>query len=766
MTSPRVGKKELATETPPASRAAGATGKGNLVTALARALASPYGVLIVFPGIVLCVGLFLTWAGQRALRASNVELGQHRLSAQAQVVAAHLRGSLEAADPMLDRVSDFALLHDSSKPLEPAAAMLFDVMQGRAGVAYASVSFTDGTFEGAYVDRDGVTRFEECRIEPTRTRVRRYDYQGHAKLSLRTEESNAYDPREREFYKQALLARDRIWTKPYPFYGTHYTGVTRAAPVYLQVDGQPRLHAVVTVDFDVNELSRYLRAGELTDTRTLLFTRDGTLLAYPQAAARILSLPLSLTQTLSYRDLKDPTLDAFFSAQTQTQAATDARVFAFKSGETPLLAATVPVSPDPALGWTVAYLVPEAVFFDSLRTFSRRSYATGAIAVLVALLVSVGFARLVVRVRREAAEARAEATRARKQARELGSYRLVRCLGKGGMGEVWRAEHRLLAREAAIKLIRHDSGAPSTAEAQERFRREAQTLAALRSRNTIELFDYGVSSDGTFFYVMELLDGMDLENLVHKYGPQSPGRVLRLLMQMCRSLGEAHDVSLVHRDIKPANLFICRAADEVDLVKVLDFGLVRALAGDTPDAPPLSTQAVLESTQAAGGDVPSDGALTRVGTVMGTPEFMAPEQALGKSLDGRADLYALGCVGYWLLTGELVFKKPTPMMTLIAHINEPPVSVEQRATCVVPHALKLCVMDCLAKSPEHRPQTARALLERLRAAEQELPAEERWTEQRAQAWWREHRPATRASVPVDLSPSPPGELRIGDGTGI
>jgi serine/threonine-protein kinase len=372
---------------------------------------------------------------------------------------------------------------------------------------------------------------------------------------------------------------------------------------------------------------------------------------------------------------------------------------------------------------------------------------------------------LVVRVRREAAEARAEAKRANQEARELGSYRLVKCLGKGGMGEVWRAEHRLLAREAAIKLIRLDSGAPSTSEAQERFRREAQTLAALRSRNTIELFDYGVASDGTFFYVMELLDGLDLESLVVKYGPQPPARVLRLLMQACRSLAEAHDVGLVHRDIKPANLFVCRAADEVDVVKVLDFGLVRALTeGEEPDAPPLSTRAVLATTAAAGLETPLDGKLTRAGSVMGTPEFMAPEQALGQKLDGRADLYALGCVGYWLLTGQLVFKKETAMMLLIAHINEPPPSLDTRAPGPVPRGLKLCIMDCLAKAPAQRPQTARELLRRLGEAEQESLGDQSWSDERAQAWWQTHQPATRVSLSASLtpSPSPKEERRIAD----
>src|SRR6185503_13335671 len=274
-------------------------------------------------------------------------------------------------------------------------------------------------------------------------------------------------------------------------------------------------------------------------------------------------------------DLKEPGLDAFFAALAMQKPGPQG-LLTFEVDGAQQLGAVSRVSDDASLDWNVGYVVPERIFFESLHLYGRRSIAIAVVAVLLALGVAVAFARLIVKVRKEAAEARAEAKRANLEARELGSYRLIKCLGKGGMGEVWRAEHRLLAREAAIKLIRLDSGAASSEEAQERFRREAQTLAALRSRSTIELFDYGVADDGTFFYVMELLDGQDLESLVVKHGPQPPGRVLRFLMQACRSLAEAHDVGLVHRDIKPANLFVCRVADEVDVVKVLDFGLVRA----------------------------------------------------------------------------------------------------------------------------------------------------------------------------------------------
>jgi serine/threonine protein kinase len=732
MTAPRVGKGELARPSPAAPGPSWAqpwTG----------ALTSPYGILIVFPAIVLAVGVFLTLIGQTSLRASNVALGQERLSDQAEVVAAHLRSTLAEADPMLDRLFDFALDHAPDKPIENAAGVLSDVIRGRRGVAYASISFPDGTFQGAYLDDDGVVRFQDSRVGASETRVRRYDYRGHSGLSLRGEESSRYDPRTRSFYRDADQKRERLWTQPYPFYATHYTGVTRAAPVYRQVAGQPRLHAVLTIDFDVNALTQLLRSGELPDMRTLLFSTDGTLLAYPQGAQRI-KLLSQHDRVLTYRDLGDATLNAFFR-QLSAGGSTPLR---FDVGTEPYLATVVAVEHDPTLRWSVAYLVPERVFFESLHAYSRRSFAIAAAAVLLALGVSIAFARLVVRVRREAAEARAEARRASREARELGSYRLVACLGKGGMGEVWRAEHRLLAREAAIKLIRFDTGAQAPDEARERFRREAQTLAALRSRNTIELFDYGVAADGTFFYVMELLDGLDLESLVLKHGPQPPGRVITLLAQACRSLAEAHTAGLVHRDIKPANLFVCRAADEVDVVKVLDFGLVRALSGGEPDAAPLSVQQVARSTTAGA----ADGALTRAGLVMGTPEFMAPEQALGQSLDGRVDLYALGCVGFWLLTARVVFQRPSAMLQLLAHIQEAPEPLAAVAPVAVPQGLEAALMACLAKSPADRPQSARELLSRLEGAERDLAEHERWREERARAWWCEHVPTRRSAQPA------------------
>jgi len=301
-----------------------------------------------------------------------------------------------------------------------------------------------------------------------------------------------------------------------------------------------------------------------------------------------------------------------------------------------------------------------------------------------------------------------------RQARELGSYRLVERLGRGGMGEVWRAEHRLLARPAAIKLIRPEVLGANDPEARRllmrRFEREAQATAMMRSLHTIELYDFGVSDDGTFYHVMELLGGYDLHALVGRFGPVPAERVVHLLRQVCDSLGEAHEAGLIHRDIKPANIYACRYGREVDVVKVLDFGLVKHVQAPEPGAD------LVTAGQLAGG----------------TPAFMAPEQALGEDrVDARSDLYAVGCVAYWLLTGTLVFEGATPLETIVMHVHAQPELPSRRTDLPIPPQLEALVLTCLAKDPAARPATADELGARLAA----VPLERPWTPERAREGW-------------------------------
>jgi len=303
------------------------------------------------------------------------------------------------------------------------------------------------------------------------------------------------------------------------------------------------------------------------------------------------------------------------------------------------------------------------------------------------------------------------------KAHEMGSYRLVELLGSGGMGDVWRAEHKMLARPAAVKLIGAQTFAAtgSPEPALRRFEREAQATALLDSPHTVDVYDFGVTQGGSFYYAMELLNGLDLERLVKDFGPVQPERAIHILAGACHSLAEAHQCGLIHRDIKPTNIYLCHKGLDYDFVKVLDFGLVKA--------------AVEPSDQTRD--------LTAHGIIVGTPAFLAPEMAMGDGkIDGRADLYALGCIAYWLLTGMQVFEADTPIGLALHHVQTEPPPVSERTELEVPGQLAELIHDCLAKDPAERPQNASELAERLSA----IPLSEPWTHERAENWWSMHLP--------------------------
>jgi hypothetical protein len=331
------------------------------------------------------------------------------------------------------------------------------------------------------------------------------------------------------------------------------------------------------------------------------------------------------------------------------------------------------------------------------------------------------------------------------RARRLGNYELGERLGGGGMGEVWRAHHRLLARPAAVKLIKPEMlGArddASRARLLTRFEEEARVTASLESQHTIELYDFGVSAQGELFYVMELLIGLDAETLVERFGPLPSERVAYLLMQACDSLDDAHSRGLVHRDVKPANVFVARKGVELDFLKLLDFGLVKRWQG--PDAEDLSRS--LSAVSAVG--------QTAAGQIVGTPAFLAPEAAVGRDgVDHRADLYALGCVGYWLLTGSLVFDDASAIEMVISHVTRPPPPPSSRGDRAIEPALERIVLQCLAKDREQRPASAREL-RRLLAG---IAFAEPWSRERAALWWDEHcaelvRSPSRGATPAHVT---------------
>jgi len=358
----------------------------------------------------------------------------------------------------------------------------------------------------------------------------------------------------------------------------------------------------------------------------------------------------------------------------------------------------IPNTPIRAAGVTSLIAVSPLVLFGVYATWMRpldaevvgmvlRGQATGNVVAVALVLFSTS--RIEV-LRRQVGEAR-----------KMGQYVLKEQLGSGGMGEVYRAEHVLLRRPCAIKVIRPErAGDPA---ALRRFEREVQATAALTHPNTVQVFDYGHTADGTFYYVMEYLPGLTLEELVRRHGPLPPGRAVHFLRQVCAALAEAHARGLTHRDVKPGNVMVCERGGVYDVAKVLDFGLVRVQKEDADDA-----------------------TLTREGTVAGTPAYLSPEQAGGQDgVDPRSDLYSVGAMAYFLLTGKPPFADRPAVRMIAAHLYEP-----ATPPMGVPADLAAVVLRCLEKAPANRWPDA-ASLEVALAATAVTP----WGASDARAWW-------------------------------
>ena len=331
-------------------------------------------------------------------------------------------------------------------------------------------------------------------------------------------------------------------------------------------------------------------------------------------------------------------------------------------------------------------------------------YGLPAFAPLLAAFTAIYAAHLIHSVRQDAY-----------RAKQYAQYRLKRMIGDGGMGEVYEAEHLLLKRPCAIKLVHKERYADPKALA--RFEREVQATARLTHPNTIEVFDYGQTSDHKFYYVMELLPGMSLAELIESHGPLAPARAIYILRQVCGALQEAHDQGLIHRDIKPANIFAAERGGMYDVAKLLDFGLVRETN-------------VVSSTQ-----------LTGLNTIGGTPLYMAPEQATAYSeSDARSDIYSLGCVAYYLVTGRTPFTGDSAMKIILAHSGEevqPTTSVQQD----VPSDVNEVIMRCLHKSPDDRFQSAVELEHAMAACD----CTNQWTADNSKLWWQNQQQAATSS---------------------
>ncbi|MBA3501008.1 MAG: protein kinase, partial [Deltaproteobacteria bacterium] len=498
---------------------------------IARALASPTGAFVIVPALVMMAGVGVFLLGLAATRDASNSMAKSQLATQASDIAHDIAFALDQADPMLVRL---AALADPSLPLADVAPRMHDLHVGRAGVTNISIGFPNGNLRGTYMDGAQV-RVQESVLGPTTTRTN-YAIDGREIRTIATKQ-NDYDVRKRPHYQFAAEQKQRAWMPPRLFYTSRTTGVSCVEPVF--VDGQ--LVAVLTVDFDVGALSELLVNAPMKDARTIFFTRDGTILASP--GVKPPDIAVREDRVLRYTDYEDTALHALFETL-GTQKIERQRFLeygAYLASVSPL--AGVRANAAARLDWYVATLVPQRVLLAPGERLQSQVLLASAGALALAVGIAFVFAWNLARMRRAVGAAREAARSAEARANDLGSYRLVEKLGAGGMGEVWRAEHRLLARQAAVKLVRSEAlqDPVRALKLRERFRREAQTLATMRSRHTIQLFDYGVADDGTFFYVMELLEGLDLDKYVRQHGAMPAARVIDLIAQACSSLAEAHD---------------------------------------------------------------------------------------------------------------------------------------------------------------------------------------------------------------------------------
>lgn len=662
-------------------------------------------LMVLSLAALILVGILSISNSQRATqwlaRLLLLEVGQ-RTVAEMRILLLHARPPLELLHDRLREDPALGcgrLLAPDSPAWEGRTRLLAEALQAYPELWQMYFADLHGSFSLVTQAGPGLIRVEESWIRDGRTARRVYDLPGPGRATGRPESAPPYDPRERPWYREAVSKGSFTWTQPYVYIHGGQVGMSAVVPL-MGPKGQAL--GVVGGDIPFQQLSRLLRLLPLgRPGLVFVIGADGRLVVAPTLDSTLREMPRAL-------ESDNPLIRA--AAEQLSTRPWDSRepeylVLQGAGGEH--LGVAMPMESQPPITRKVVALVPRDDVMLPVETRNRMTAGVGLIGILACLLLWLRLQRLGADIAR---------------ARHVGSYQLEKVLGTGGMGEVWRGRHRLLARPAAIKLVHPDAGPATGSNAPvppsfRRFVREARATAALDSPHTIRVFDFGITDHGTFYYVMELLDGMDLERLVQRFGPLDPPLVVHLLRQACLSLEEAHAAGLVHRDIKPSNLFACRAGLEVDFVKVLDFGLVKHVEAADPGA----------------------ARLTAANTFFGTPHYVAPEQALSRPVDGRADIYALACVGYWLLTGRTVFEGETVMQILVRHTGASPLPPSQHAPGV-PAELDALLLRCLEKEPEKRP-SARELAHLLCALPDLRPpgGEDR------RRWWTGHIPREEAA---------------------
>lgn len=694
---------------------------------LGELVAAPTGIMILVPLLVMGVGLTMALQGQRNLQIAIDTMSQDRFSDLSKQAMHQTRRVLLQAPLLLKRWRLFIDRHKGLPSKEMFAQHLVDLMEMRPSISWLSYGREDGTFWGVFrteqghfilttrqMQKNGFMKLKDYRIFPWGLKLVRY------------RPKFIYNHRIRPWYVNAMKQKERVWSEPYTFFSTGIPGITCSQR---HLDKANNVYGVFTVDFSLNTMSSFIEGlNRGVGGKTFVFSRKGILLAYPGLRRNMMELKYQgNARLLTMKEHKDGLLRSFLSVGEKDlpTRANPQRYFSFSSGEKVYHGSILHCPIDKGLNWLIGSIVARSAFVKPVKQHRRAALWVALLSLGVALLLSAFFAWYVSRSRRALVRARAETRAAKQEVLALGSYTLVKWLDGGGMGEVWEGKHQMLARPAAIKLIRSDVLKSEDFDPEvilERFALEARVTAQLSSPHTVRLFDYGVSDDGSFYYVMELLQGMDLRQLVLSHGAQPIGRVVHVLQQVCLSLAEAHEKGLVHRDLKPANVFLSVQGTELDFVKVLDFGVVHV-----------------------------DSAKSKVEEAMvGTPAFMSPEQIRGDSkLDGRTDLYAVGCLAYWMLTGQFVFTGNSVKVILDQHLHVPPQPPSLLCPFRVPEELDELIMGCLAKLPDHRPARADVVLKMLESID--VPDGQKWGDLEIRRWWSIHLPE---ASPLNLAHDP------------
>jgi serine/threonine protein kinase len=723
----------------PSTRSTVAPGqrRGTTPFSVMGALASPLGLAVIIPLFILIGGGTSLGISQALIRRSLNEQAEQTTLAYSHAVANTVSAMLQQAGPILEHLRNIAQGPRDDQLQAHALSGLVESRRGLSSIGYAT---DQGSYVGIKWD-GGQWRMLRMSSDFWGRMQRTENLLAEAgTIGPVVEGSGApFDPRQRPWYVAAKQASGRIWIDHLQFSGPGQGPGHEAIFCAEKLLGLGSKSGVAVVTFNIDTLSQALEPlSEDPLVDNVLLTPDRTILAMPHDWNAPATEPAANTPAASTPGAESPPPDlaAFREALPDLTAIgpTGTRISFLSHGEEReciIMPCQVPAGPKLLL----AQVISRNLLNGKAKAALTESLVWSLSVMACGIVTAWWFAGRLAALRRKAIAQQQRAEAAEADLERLGSYRLITKLGTGGMGEVWLGEHTFLARRAAIKRITPTMFrdlSPAEREAiSARFDTEARITAALRSRCTVELYDFGVAKDGSFYYVMEFLDGITLGTLVDHHGPQPIERVLKLLIQVCGSLGEAHSYGLVHRDIKLENIFLCRRAQEVDLIKVIDFGIVR---------PP-----------------PKVADKRHAHDIVGTPSTIAPEQARGQPLDGRADLYALGCVAFSLLTGHDVFRALSTSQLIQAHVEQPPPLVSQQRRDVPPE-LDRIIARCLAKNPDERPASAQELADLLSTVP--VPDNERWTEAACRAWWNASLPEDTAGILRHATELPPPRRSI------